>query len=273
MKEKIILWFYKIKLPAWINQILYKLYLLERNIEGLVKFKDFYFFRCAAIEISTYCNRKCAYCPNSVFESPKKLMDFIIFKKAILRLKEIGFSGSLYFHFYNEPMLDTRLEKLVVYAKKELPNAMIRIFTNGDYLNIENMEALIKAGVMQFAISNHTSNRKMFDKRMAIMLKKFGKNMEIRYPQEGELSNRGGLVKIEKQDKRKTCTEPLRTLQIDYLGNVILCCDDYFRKHKFGNIRKEKLVDIWNKKEFKKVRQELRLGITSYDICRKCLCK
>ena len=54
---------------------------------------------CITIETTTYCNRRCSYCPNSVFERSSKkntqLMNPALFRKIIDDLAEVGFKGQL----------------------------------------------------------------------------------------------------------------------------------------------------------------------------------
>ena len=73
---------------------------------GLIKHKDKYFFHVVSFEISTYCNRKCWYCPNKDNDTPKEFMDFEIFKKAIAELKDIKYSGSISYNLFGEPLFD-----------------------------------------------------------------------------------------------------------------------------------------------------------------------
>lgn len=64
---------------------------------------------------------------------------------------------------------------------------------------------------------------------------------------------------------------PERTIYIDYEGNVLFCCRQWARRGKsFGNIEDEKILDIWNKDEYKKLREEVRKGIRRLDICKNC---
>jgi cyclic pyranopterin phosphate synthase len=270
-KEDLVIEIRNRKIPLWLQKILYQIYIWLEDTKSLIKFGDRYFFRNAAIEISTKCNRQCGYCPNSKYPTVEKYMTEKTFDKSIASLKEIGFEGSLYLHFYNEPLLDKRLAELVARAKKELPKAMIRIFTNGDFLDEKMTEKLVEAGVMEFVITYHKPESKDFRTRMELLKKKWGNYLNLQSLDDTPLSNRGGLIYVANQEVRKNCIEPLRTVQIDLEGNVVLCCNDFFRVHKFGNIQKESLREIWDKKSFQKLRKELRWGVINLPICRKCL--
>ena len=79
-------------------------YRLYHNIINYIKYRDPYMFRIVAIETSTFCNRKCSYCPvsNETESIPKLFMKKETFYLIIKQLKDIGFSGTIMYHFYNE---------------------------------------------------------------------------------------------------------------------------------------------------------------------------
>ena len=60
------------------------------------------------------------------------------------------------------------------------------------------------------------------------------------------LDNRGGSVDIEalgsKERIRKNCKIVYEEVKVDYLGNVLLCSKDYYRKHNFGNLKEKKFM-------------------------------
>ena len=136
------------------------------------------------IETTTYCNRRCLYCPNSVFERSlkknEKLMSENVFKKIIDELAEINFKGRISPHFYGEPLLDKRLVDLMKYTHEKLPKAKLEIYTNGDLLKIDIFDKLYKVGVRHYVITLHgnedekNKNQKRIDELMNY-IKKNGK--------------------------------------------------------------------------------------------------
>ena len=75
------------------------------RLESFIKYRDPFFARIICFEINTYCNRRCSYCPVSLETAvPNHFMDEELFKLCIQRLKEINFTGSIMYHFYNEPL-------------------------------------------------------------------------------------------------------------------------------------------------------------------------
>jgi radical SAM protein with 4Fe4S-binding SPASM domain len=88
------------------------------------------------------------------------------------------------------------------------------------------------------------------------------------------LMNRGGIldnkgaVMIRTVDK---CFVQRISPVILSNGDFILCCNDYFGKYSFGNIIKERIIDIWNKPAYRIIRKDLSKGIFNLDICKKCV--
>lgn len=250
-----------------------------RQYDSLIKYNSFDHFRAVDAENITACNRRCSYCSNSRFDrglmKNKRLMDTGVFYKIIDELSEINFRGRITPNFYGEPLLDERLPGLMAYARRKLPKAFIVIYTNGDFLTLDLYKKLLKAGVNRFVISQHGSSMPARVKEVIDYRKQKGDDsVDIRYliiEDNSCLSSRGGLVHPESIFKRRQCYKATEILTIDYAGNVVLCCNDYFSSVKFGNVRNENLLDIWYKSVYKRIRRDLRKGIFDLDICKRCI--
>jgi cyclic pyranopterin phosphate synthase len=253
------------------NHMLWIFYKLYTKVYSFIKYSDAYFFRSVAIEISTFCNRTCYYCPNSIEETPVDFMTEKTFNKIIAQLKEINYSGVILYHFYNEPLLDKRLPSFIRHVKKNLPNCVSRIVSNGDFLSVELADNLIDAGVLDIMITIHDIDGENILNKLGPVLKKYPEYIHINSIHDKPISNRGGAIKVKHFDKKDTCTDPLTSLTLDHNGNVILCCNDYYRKHSFGNITHDRIPEIWHGKDFSRLRKELRNGISNLEICRKCM--
>lgn len=233
-------------------------------------------FSNVEIETITACNLRCSYCPNSKFDRSliknSKVMKKKLFYQLIDQLSELRFEGKIYPHFYGEPLLDKRLPFLVKYIKKKLPNTKVIIYSNGELLTTNLYKILVEAGVNKFRITKHFSKKSTNIKNIINYRKKNKDNVILDYYEidKTNLFNRGGIIKIKKEVSMKECSRPSTNLMIDHRGNVIICCNDYFSTVQFGNIKNEKLIDIWNKKYFKKIRCNLKKGIFDLDICKRC---
>jgi 2-deoxy-scyllo-inosamine dehydrogenase (SAM-dependent) len=271
-----------------------------RGFYNFLKYGQPDFFSSVDFENITACNRRCSYCPNSIYgrglAENKKLMDEKTFKKIINELAEIKYSGMIRPVFYGEPLLDSRFPDWIRYIREKLPKADIIIFTNGDILTLDLYKKLTKAGANLFIVSNHNGNA--ISENLEKLLANFKKLPyksgyphqdsfihESAYVFEGNiptifyrnpsrlesLFNRGGLMKNIAISKTKlNCGLPSSDLTIDWEGNAILCCNDYFSSVKFGNVNNESFLKIWNKNNFRKLRKDLKRGVLNLEICKKC---
>lgn len=230
------------------------------------------------IETTSYCNRKCVYCPNYTVGRPETPMDEKLFYRIIDSLSIWGFSGRLSPHFYGEPLTDERLAGFMAYARKKLPNATIAIYTNGDFLSVGKYLALMEAGVDSFRISLHSpSMPKLLADTLAYIKAERPELYKVEivdfhsmyYRKEGDmLNNRGGLVDI-KHTRHPYCFL-VNHLTIDYKGNAVLCCNDFSSSVTFGNAGEKELRDIWHNPAYVKARRLISSGIWAFDICKSC---
>ncbi|HDO6812531.1 radical SAM/SPASM domain-containing protein [Klebsiella pneumoniae] len=227
-------------------------------------------FTAIDFEINSHCNLECSYCPASFKDGRgRNLMPVDIFKKAIDDLSAIDYSGRISPHFFGEPLLDDRLTDLMAYARKKLPKSEIIIHTNGIRLSKEKYDACMSAGVTGFLVTKHTKT--MPKNIVDIVESKYAKNgtIKVRTIDNLTLFNRGGTVKPVKERKMKRCFYLSDEISITHTGNVV-CTNDFSETHIFGNVNNTNLLDIWNDKEFRKIRKEVRMGLLSLDMCKKC---
>lgn len=260
--------------PHLYRFLTYNLYKIYSEIANLIKYKDRYFFHSVSLEISTYCNRECHYCPNKDYETPKNFMSWDIFKSAIEQLKNIKYTGIIQYHLFNEPLFDNRLPDFVKYVSNNLPKATQVLISNGDLLNIEKAKELQEAGINKFVVTVHDINPERNLERLKPVKEFLKEKMRLQTSNELYLANRGGAVDIE-NEKRKTnfkkCPD-IRTLIISNNGDIILCCQDYFRKYVMGNIISYGggILGVWN--SYKDIREKLlRDNKPELPICKICL--
>jgi radical SAM protein with 4Fe4S-binding SPASM domain len=227
------------------------------------------------IETITSCNLRCSCCPNSIYPrgliKNMKKMDTELFHKIIDQLSELGWAGEIQPHHCGEPLLDDRILDLIRYVKKKLPRSTVRFFTNGELLSVDLYKILIEAGVNQFNVTQHLPTRSKGVEEVLEYRDKLGSdNVKLDCYKLGWLSNWGGEINIEGGRKQTVFDWPCHNVGIDYAGNVLMCCWDYSNKVKIGDINNEKLINIWNRPFYRKLRKEIRNGIFQLDICKKC---
>lgn len=225
------------------------------------------------IETISSCNRKCSYCPVSKYNRGDYIMKKELFKKIIKQLVAMNFKGDIVHHFYGEPLLDKRLDEFVEYEKSLLPNSSIRIYTNGDFLTKKKYNSLANVGVDFFYVTLHfgigISKFLKFYESLDIKSKK--RVIVRKLTNDSLLSSRGGLIKVKNKERKQFCGFPSNNLVIDVHGNVVLCCEDYFGKFKWGNVKTASILKIWNKPKFRKIRKETKKGKFSIKLCEHCI--
>ena len=240
------------------------------------------------IETTTICNRKCVYCPNSTSPRPPARMADSIFYAIIDSLKRGNFKGRVSPHFYGEPLTDDRLTAFIKYIRSGLPEAQIKLYTNGDLLTVDKYLELKKAGVDIFRISQHSEepsdaitglfdylNKNHSDLSNIEYLNYHdsynNKNGAAALPESAlqpDFANRGGLVKVDAANRRYC--HYVNQMTIDYKGDLVLCCNDYNSSVVFGNAAKRDLFEIWNDKKYTRIRKMISRGNWLFEICKKC---
>ena len=106
-------------------------------------------FKSCEIELFSYCNRTCWFCPNSFIDrrSKKEYLSESVYLSVLEELRDNGFSGEISYSRYNEPLADDIFFERVAQAKKLLPNILLRTNTNGDYLTPEKIEQAEQSGL------------------------------------------------------------------------------------------------------------------------------
>ncbi len=222
------------------------------------------------IETNSICNRTCEFCFNHPrFEKRKQgKMTVELWHKIIDQLAEIHFSGRIGPHFFNEPLLDDRLPDLIEYARKKLPYAWIQINSNGDFLSEEVLLNLYTKGVNYFFITDYDEIEKT---ELKDLENKYPALISIAKNSEMWRTDRGGEIFHKKKMLDTPCLRPSSQIVINWEGEVLLCCMDYYARYSFGNLKDHDLFSIWWDKKFISVRQKIRQSRQQgFPVCYNC---
>lgn len=89
-----------------------------------------------------------------------------------------------------------------------------------------------------------------------------------------EMQNRSGNIThfqaALEEPLQKMCVRPFRFMNVNWKGDVILCCNDYHADIKFGNVMEASLTDIWNSEQFNAYRVALKAKDRDIALCRNC---
>lgn len=211
--------------------------------------------------ISSYCNKRCIYCPNHVVDrnSVKHYMSDELFLNIMNQLRSIEYSGVISIHRYNEPLADKNKALLRISSIRSfIPKANLVIYTNGDYLNKDLLLILADLGVTLINATLHSENTTY--EELILKLKsrveklelpftfhndtnnkschaqiKLG-NLSLRYQVADffakkdngamRISNRGGSIdNCSNYGRLEPCLTTFNEIQIEYDGTLLPCCN------------------------------------------------
>jgi len=221
------------------------------------------FVRRVVIETSSYCNRRCRFCPNADGSrlGARRTLPQEQFIAVVEDLAEIDFDGLILFHLYNEPLANPAIFDEVTLARQKLPNSKLHFNSNGDYIRPGTLARLAEAGLSSLHISIYGPEHGVFDlpyvaDRVADMAEICGLPREsakwlsplecratgvfskddLRLPVTIQARNfnevgydRGALVDIDgipAQFQRRTpCPSPFDELLLTWNGAAVPCCN------------------------------------------------
>jgi cyclic pyranopterin phosphate synthase len=266
----------KLKISQMISQAIKIKELIYRtilNIKNSMKHGTSDYPRCMSLEVSLVCNRKCSYCPVSIDPKPKQqFVSEKVIRAFIDGLRSIDYDGQVDFIFYNEPLLHPHLENIVKQVSESCPTVSCVLYTNGDRLTFRRAEALIAAGIKRFIVSRHAPFTEEWDLRLNTLKNLIPKHIKL--VKHRPWYNRGGLIKnlpgANALSGATSCTLP-DNVHIDINGNVLLCCNDYYRTVINGNVLISSFESIWFSNRFAKLRKDLRNGHFDLPVCKECV--
>ena len=150
---------------GWLYSTAYRAYNALNKVRDSLRFGwGRALFPVVIIETSTFCNRKCGYCPNSTHSTPKEYMDEKLYRKIIDELAELRFNAVVHFNFYNEPLLDPRMPELIKYANEKIPSSILKLNSNGDFLDEAMAVKLTEAGLSNVLVTLHDYRKENRDR-------------------------------------------------------------------------------------------------------------
>ena len=270
-----------------INLIVFELS-LNLNIKSLIRYRTtFPMWWWLSIDLHSYCNRDCEYCPRYYDrsgirkdENGKKIRKKMPTEKVysiINQASKLGFKGIVRFHRFSEPLLDSRYLEFAIYVKKM--GMKLHDDTNGDVLK-NNPDLCSKLDgildLIKIHLSDHKNHSEMNQEKIYWRSKFRKTKVRFSTPSEQQMimQNSKTYYETEKDPKciDSECLWPYYDFQIRYDGNVELCCEDDQCSFKLGNVFEQPLEEIlWSKKHLKIVRTLTKPGGKHhFELCRNC---
>ncbi len=102
------------------------------------------------------CNRQCVFCPRvdpNVYPNVAEFLSLEVYIKVLSDLRDIDYFGGLSFSGFSEPFYHKQLVEFVRWSKNILPQCRVEIVTNGDFVEPQELRALLDAGLNTLLIS------------------------------------------------------------------------------------------------------------------------
>jgi|SRR6056300_863806 len=221
------------------------------------------------ISLTDLCNRKCSFCPQ-VFSEFQNLYEnkFIKFETLINIKKELDKFDTkplISLAGFGEPLLYKKIIDVIELFK----DYEIIIFTN-----VDNKNKLLKIDKKNvFVFANLYDEEK--EEEYLHILKKLNHSKyyivkhwlanKDRYQNRNKIFNDLG----KEEDKVLPCQQPYTNVMIDHLGNVILCCNDWYRSNIFGNVNENSLFEILSG-DYAKIANDILKNRMNYEFCNGC---
>ena len=271
-----------------------------------------YFLTSAQIEVTAHCNWGCAFCPVSTDRKPKATMPMPLFEEIVEKISVYDTIRCVTFHFFNEPTLDpffeervavleahgiplwlftnaTRLtEKRIEMLKR--PGVLGRLVVNLPTLHeeefrtlthsktypavIQNLDLALAAGLpVEIAVTGagEELNRRLNELRERYEPRGAKVKATCTADRAGALS--GTYYEGVWVDGRLNgCAWPVNHAYFSVAGDMFICCNDYYQREKFGNIRSGSVHEIMTSPAAILLRQRV-FGVVEAPadyVCRSC---
>lgn len=212
------------------------------------------------LETTAECNRRCSFCPVSAGPRGTAAMDETLFAKALGELATMRYTGRIALHFFNEPLLDGNLVAKVRRLAEAAPRASIEIYSNGDLLSPALFADLADAGLCFMLATAYSDNalRRLEAIRRQLNWRQRSRLVLRRAPDFN--NNRAGSLHqfAIPEPLYADCFQPSYRLVVNYLGQAVICTNDYYAKVVVGQLAEQTLLGIWRGPALREVRETLR---------------
>jgi len=231
------------------------------------------------IQLVSWCNRECTFCPSGTYPVPKLMMEWDVVERIVSQLEQIRFSGTVGLHLMSEPLLHTRFAEIVGEFRKRLPQVYLRAESNGDVLdrNMQTISTYFESGLNELLINCYDSVEQR-EGRNAALLEAVQNDSSLWYWNDRQrlplmrrhkwrvirlrdfyredyysLRNWAGHIDFQSDISEQldfplpiSCPRPFERFHVNYLGQVLLCNNDWKYEAVIGDLMEQDLHEVWN---------------------------
>jgi MoaA/NifB/PqqE/SkfB family radical SAM enzyme len=256
-------------------------------------------FQKVELQLASWCNRSCGFCPSGKFPVPREMMTDAVVERVAGELGRLGFQGRIAFHLMSEPLLYKRFEDVLRVFRRAVPRGYFYVHTNGDVLSdYERIHRLFEAGLNDVLVNCYDSQAQ-FDSRNANILELVRRHPDIWYWNQWlcvpparrhewrvvrlraffgtgyTLRNWAGHVATSHDEAlefplKLDCDRPREGLHVNYRGQVVLCNNDWKFEAVAGDLMKEDAWSVWTSPLLERYREHLARRDRNLPLCRTC---
>jgi hypothetical protein len=271
-----------------------------------------YLLTTAQIEVTAHCNWGCKFCPVSVERKPSATMPMPLFEEIIEKISPYDTIRYVTFHFYNEPTLDRFFDERIAVLRKhrlllrlftnashltenriqtlQRSGVLDRLVVNLPALREEEFRALTQSKTHARSLQN-IDTAIAYGLRVGIVVNGAGQDasrrlgeLRKRYEARGVpvnsslISDRAGTVTgrynqaIRVEGRLRGCGWPVNHAHFSVRGDMFICCNDYYQRETFGNIRSGSVHEIMTSPAALQLRRRV-FGVADAPgdyVCRSC---
>lgn len=271
-----------------------------------------YWLVSGEIEVTAHCNWGCRFCPVATDPKPRETMPLGLFTETIAKLAEVGTLDYVTFQFFNEPTLDKHfIERVAVLARYGLelalytnasaltddkidalsrhgvlrhlivnmpsadPDEFAELTGSQSHLQtVRNVMQAIRAGFRVQIVVNGVGERlaRNLD-QLARRYEPLGVEVHpsLTCDRAGDVGSEY-FQDVHLEGRLNGCGWPVHHANISVRGDLFLCCNDYYQREVFGNIRDGSIDDLMTSDAAVSMRRRV-FGVSEAPedfLCRRC---
>lgn len=241
-------------------------------------------FGTILIETNSNCNNDCSFCPANIHYDKREvgIINDNLYMKILRDLVDLDYKGTICLYCNNEPLIDKKIVERIRLARRMLPDTQIKILTNGILLNYDKFLEINDSGLTELRINCYNDDlvlnpnirdllHRIEEERIELktdVVVLLRKKTEVLANKCGNSPNMTGLQAAR---RKLFCLMPFTFLNVNYAGDVPLCCNDAYYEGVQGNVAQESIKNVWRNSNFDSIRQRLlRHDRGSIELCSRC---